>query len=290
MRVRAAYPARVVTATARALIAVWILFLLVRAGATAWGQRRLVLAVWRRIRPRHVLGAVGLLVLVGGLATVLLVWVPGMSYGLGSLVGLTGNAVFAPLEEAAAHSAAAATPQRDWLLAGLSVLFLGGLAAMLPWLAFVEEEMFRAGLEDASLPRQAWRAFVFGLAHLVMLVPVGAALAVGTAGFVYGRIYRRAYRRSEAAPPRAVAAAFRPTRASAAAADRSRTESWSESWSVAGTAVAGDGSVAVLVDRTPERRQADAVLASTVWHATFNTVVVVLVLVSIVVSALFPGA
>ena len=257
--------------------------MLVRAGAAAWQQRRLVVTVWRRIRVAHVLGAMGLLVLVGGLASVLIVFVPGMGFGLGSLVGLTGNAVFAPLEEAAAQSAAVAAPHRDWLLAALTTLFLGGLALMLPWLAFVEEEMFRAGLEDAPLPVEGRRALVFGLAHLVMLVPIGAALAVGTAGFVYGRIYRRAYRHGRGHPPPAVAAVYRPTRHAAAAADRARATPDVDERSPMGPPPL------LVVDRTPERRQAEAVLASTVWHATFNTVVVVLVWASIVVGALVPG-
>ena len=34
------------------------------------------------------------------------------------------------------------------------------LAGMLPWLAFVEEEVFRAGLEDASLARELLAAVV----------------------------------------------------------------------------------------------------------------------------------
>lgn len=264
-----------VTTAFRLLIVAWVLFLLVRAARGAWAQRALTVTVWRAIRLRHVAGAFGLLLLVVTVAVTLMWLVPVSQYGLGDLFGFTGNAVFAPLEEAVARSGPAPATGPDWVLIAMTSVFLVPLAVMLPWLAFVEEEVFRAGLEDANLPTQLRAALVFGLAHLIMLVPVAAALAVGAAGFVYGRVYRRAHATATgAAVPPEVTAAYRATRRSAAAADRARTE----------TEPAAE--VMVITDRRPERRQAEAVLASTVWHATFNTMVVVLVWVSIVAGAL----
>ncbi len=271
------------TSVLRLLISGWILFTLARAARAAWRQRDLVVTIWRGIRPRHVLGALALLVGVGVLATVLITLVPGMHLGLGSVVGLDGNAVFAPLEEAAARAGPAPATGPDWLLIAMTTVFLGGLAVLLPWLAFVEEEVFRAGLEDASLGQELRAAAVFGAAHLVMLVPVGAAVAIGAAGFVYGRIYRRAHGRADGVDvPPAVASAFRPTRRSAAAATRARAAQVPPG--AEELAAELPGSVGLL-DRRPERRQAQAVLASTVWHATFNTTVVVIVWASIVTAA-----
>lgn len=249
------------TVALRLLITGWIGIMLLRAGRAAWRQRALSIAVWRRIRWQHVLGSLGLLVVVGTVATTLLTWVPGMSWGLGSLVGTSGNAVFLPLEEAAARAGPVPASGPDWVLIALATLFLGSLVLLFPWLAFVEEEVFRAGLEDAPLRRELATALVFGLVHLTMLVPLGAAFAVAVAGFAYGRAYRAAYARQHGpdAPPE-VAAAYRPTKRAAAAAARSTTED-------------------------PRRLQAGAVLSSTVWHATFNTAVVVVVWLAIVVSA-----
>jgi hypothetical protein len=102
--------------------------------------------------------------------------------------------------------------------------------------AYLEEHVFREGLEHASLPRQAGAAFRFGLAHLVMLIPVAAALAIGVVGFVYGLIYRAAYRRA----------------------------------------------VNKMLVVAPRSARAEAVLASTVWHTTFNSVLIVLLLVGLV--------
>ncbi|MGH8909727.1 MAG: hypothetical protein ACRD0K_25360, partial [Egibacteraceae bacterium] len=45
-----------------------VLLLLVRSAAAAWQNRRIALAVWRRIRPRHVLGSLGLIIVVVGVA------------------------------------------------------------------------------------------------------------------------------------------------------------------------------------------------------------------------------
>ena len=263
----------------RFVIAAWVLFLLGRAAVGAWHRRDLAIAVWRRIRPRHVAGAVALFLLVATLVIGLLTFVPPLRYGLGTLIDFSGNAVFVPLEEAARRPGApGAGGGPDWLLIGLATAFLGALALMLPWLAFVEEEVFRAGLEDASVGRQLLTALVFGLAHLIMLVPVGAALAVGVAGYVYGLVYRRAHRRVDPDEiPEVALRSFRPTRRSARAADRARAERDVE----AGT----DPLTVMLVDRSPEGRQAGAVLASTVLHTTFNTLVIGVVWLSIVASS-----
>lgn len=280
------------SALLRLLIAGWVLVMLGRAAHVAWGERRLVRLIWRRIGWRHVLGAAGLLAVVLTVSVLLLQYVPPTRLGLGSLIDLRGNVVFAPLTEAATRAGAPAPGSPDWLLAGLATAFLGLLAALLPWLAFVEEEVFRAGLERASLLRELGVALVFGAAHLIMLVPLAAALAIAVAGFVYGRIYRRAHRAADGAGlPTAVAGAFRPTERSAAAADGARTHP-----APPPPDPSGDGSAGarpdrprpglVVVDRTPERRQAAAVLESSVWHTAFNTLVVGIVWLTLVSGAL----
>ncbi|HEX9887967.1 MAG TPA: hypothetical protein VGA69_00695 [Nitriliruptorales bacterium] len=259
----------------RLLVAVLVLFLLGRAAIVAWQQRALAFEVWRRTRWRHLAGAAGLLIGVSTIAILLIEWVPPMRWGLGNLVGFTGNAVFVPLEEAAAAAGPPPASGPDWVLIGLTTLFLGPLVLLLPWLAFVEEEVFRAGLEATTPLQEGWWALRFGLAHLVMLVPLGATLAIGAAGLVYGRVYRHAHARWSGEPlPAPVRRAFRPTRRSARAADLARRPV---------PAVAGWGEP--LLDRDPERRQAYGVLASTVWHATFNSFVVVTVWLAIVIAA-----
>jgi hypothetical protein len=136
------------------------------------------------------------------------------------------------------------------------VVFLTALLAMFPWLAYVEERTFREGLEEAGLAEELWTALKFGLLHLIMLIPVGAALAIGVAGFAYGRIYRRAFARSR---------------------EQARTE-------------AGPFGVPVVVGPTVREARNEAVLTSTVWHATFNSLIVLTLLVSFVAGWLLAGA
>lgn len=276
------------TTLLRLAISLWILVVLVQAARAAWRHRDLTGLIWRSIRPRHVAGAVALLAVVTATAAVLVVAVPPLRIGLGHLIGFTGNAVFVPLEEAVRATGPVPVNGPDWGALGVSSVFLGLLLVLLPWLAFVEEEIFRAGLETASRWQQARAALVFGLVHLVMLVPVGAALAIAVAGAVYGRIYRRAWHRDDGrAVPRPVARAFRPTRRSAAAAAQVRAHATqplqSERQPRAGSA---EAEVAVRSDPRPELRQANAVLESAVWHTTFNSMIVVLVWVAIAYEAL----
>lgn len=235
----------------RLLVAAAVVVLLGRAARPAWRNRGLAVAVWRRIRPSHVLGCIGLLVVVLGTAVGLLTFVPVTGYGLGSLIGLSGNAVFAPLEELTVRAGVpGGSREPQWALLAVTGGFLGLLLVLFPWLAYVEERVFREGLETAGPGREAWAALRFGLLHLVMLIPVAAALAVGVAGFFYGRVYRATYAR--------------------VAADRM---------------LAGSDGAAVAID-APRRARDEAVLAATVWHTTFNSLIVALVLAGLTATAL----
>lgn len=258
-----------------AVIAV-VALLLLRATRAAWSRRQLTVEVWRAIRPRHVLGALGLLVVVLVTAVGLLVLVPSTGLGLGALVGLEGNAIFAPIDSAleaplteppvpveGAPADAAAFPWRDLLLV---TGFLALLVALFPTLAHAEEIAFRTGWEDRSLLGQAASALRFGLAHLIMLIPLAAALAVGVAGFAYGRIYLRAYRR--AAVPVTVIPDWTP-----------RVAEDPEGFT---RLVMGPPKPVEVVDVAAARRA--AVAEATVWHATFNTLVAVLVWLGYVLS------
>jgi membrane protease YdiL (CAAX protease family) len=241
-----------VLAVVNLLIVVVVVAMLTRASIAAWRNRVLAVAVWRRIRPRHVIGSLGLIVIVLLVAVVLATFVPVTQFGLGSLVGIEGNAVFAPVEDVLLDSPPAAPSTdggesedgRDWrsiaLVAGFCLLLL----ALFPWLAYSEERMFREGLERAGTGRQIAVALRFGLTHLIMLIPIAAALAIGVAGFAYGVVYRRAYR---AAAETALVPAGMPTG----------------------------------LELSDPRARAEAVLASTVWHTTFNSLLVVLLIVTI---------
>lgn len=235
----------------RLLVALAVVGLLGRAVRPAWRNRGLATTVWRRIRPRHVVGCLALLTVVLATAVGLMAAVPATAYGLGTFIGLSGNAVFAPLDEVAARTGSSAAPGGDGGVLLLVAGFLGVLLALFPWLAYVEERVFREGLEDAGPARELWTALRFGLVHLVMLIPVAAAVAVGVAGFAYGRVYRAAYARV-----------------------RRRQ--------------AATSAYGLRLSAVEEQQQArdEAVLAATVWHTTFNSLIVLLVLAGLAVASL----
>ncbi len=218
------------------MIVLIVLLMLIRSTLGAWRNRRVAVAVWRRIRLRHILGSLGLIAVVVAVAVTLSTLVPVTQFGLGSLVGVSGNAMFAPVQDVLLDGGVGAPAEHGagWLGPALVTGFCGLLLVLFPWLAYVEERIFREGLEHASLRRQAGAALRFGLAHVAMLIPVAAALAIGVAGFVYGLIYRAAYRR------------------------------------------AANGTL-----HAPGWARAEAVLVSTVWHTTFNSLLVVLLLVGL---------
>jgi hypothetical protein len=238
----------------RLLVTLAIVGLLARTLRPAWVNRQLATRIWRRIRIGHLLGSLGLLTLVVGVALALFQFVPLTRLGLGNLVGVSGNAVFAPIEEVSVRSGGGGldgpvvtSGTGRWVLLTAAGLFFAVLLVLFPWLAYLEERTFRAGLEHASLGRQVWVALRFGLLHLVMLVPLAAALAIGVAGFFYGVAYRHAYR---------------------SARQRLRA------------LMPGFGEL----PPPPGQLRSEALLASTVWHTTFNSLVVVLLYVGFLVG------
>jgi hypothetical protein len=130
-----------------AIVAV-VLLLLLRAATGAWRNRALAFAVWRRIRIRHIVGSVALLAVVLTVAIGLMQTIPATSVGFGTFIGLSGNAVFAPLEEASMRAngesalspsagdptaPAGRTPADLALVLGASSFF-GLLLLLFPWL------------------------------------------------------------------------------------------------------------------------------------------------------------
>lgn len=250
----------------RLLLAVAVLALLARSAWVAWARRDLARAVWRSVRPRHVIGSLVLLVTVVAVTVAAATAVPLLARGLGDLFATTGNVVFAPVDVAAEAAGGAADTGPNLWFVGIVTVFLAVLALLLPWFAFVEEEVFRAGAEAWSLPVRIGAALVFGAAHLVMLVPLAAAIGIGVAGFAYGEVYRRRARRTGPPAPAAARRAFRPTRRSRAAIRRQAVDA-----------------VAAVELR---EHQTAAVFTSTVWHTTFNSLVVTLVWLALVLDEL----
>lgn len=145
--------------------------------------RALALTVVRRIGWRHVwpipfvLGAV-LTAAVG------LMSVPGLDWGWWTALGGEGNPVFGTTESTSG----------TWWAVAIPVTFMVLLLPALPLFAVAEERIFRAGAEQWTLGQRVAKALQFGLAHAIIGIPIGAALALSIGGAWFQHVYRRWYR------------------------------------------------------------------------------------------------
>ncbi|GGU00873.1 hypothetical protein [Actinomadura citrea] len=83
----------------------------------------------------------------------------------------------------------------------VSVAMILTFVIALPILAMMEEVVFRNGAEDQSAGTRIRRALAFGSMHLVVGVPVAAALALSLTGGVFTWVYLRGARRSKSTEP-----------------------------------------------------------------------------------------
>lgn len=83
------------------------------------------------------------------------------------------------------------TGQQLWSAVGLTGFYILLLLA-LPMLAKREEKMFRAGRH--STPQVLYKSIQFGLAHLIVGIPVFAALGLIVTGLLFARVYLKSYR------------------------------------------------------------------------------------------------
>ena len=145
--------------------------------------RMLVRDVVVGIRVRHVWPVVLVLPIVVTAAT-LLISVPGLDWGWWSMIGGEGNPVFG-------SSDATIGTAWEWII---PLAFMALLIPALPLFAYTEERMFRAGAEQWSTRKRAWKLLQFGMIHAVIGIPIGAALALSLGGAYFMLVYLRAYR------------------------------------------------------------------------------------------------
>lgn len=156
--------------------------------ATAAGRRpelrQRIARIVTGIRLRHVLPVPFVLAAVLAVA-VALHEVPGLDWGWWSAIGGYGNPVTGGSERTVGTALEWAVP----LVFGL--LLVPGL----PLFAEAEERMFRFGAERWSWPKRAWRGVVFGLAHALIGLPIGVALALSVGGWWFTAVYLWGVRR-----------------------------------------------------------------------------------------------
>jgi hypothetical protein len=155
---------------------------LFEAARTSVGAHRKTLGVVQGLRARHFVRAVPIVVVIVSTAWVL-IQLPVLSFGWWSVIGGEGNPVVGVTEE-------------DYGIVSvvLPLFFIGLLIVGMPLLVAREEWVFRRGAEARGTAMNVARSLVFGLAHAVIGIPIGAALALSIGGLYLTRCYLKGWR------------------------------------------------------------------------------------------------
>jgi len=175
----------------------WVGTNLVMGARRAVRRRSHTLELLGSVRPRHLWPAPFVLAAVVS-AFLLLSLVPPLRFGWWTLLGGQGNIVFGSTEQTSGTAWEVVVP----------VVFVLLLLPALPLLVEAEERRFRLGAESWTTARRLFRGLQFGLLHLVVGIPVAAALALTLGGWWFTWVYLRAYRRT-ASPSEALAESTR---------------------------------------------------------------------------------
>ncbi len=153
-----------------------------RHSLTAQGR-----SLWRvivgRIGWRHIWPVPLVLGLVVAAAS-LLTRIPGLNWGWWSAFGGQGNPVFGTNDSTSGTVL-------EWLV---PAVFMTMLIPALPLFAYAEERMFRLGAQHWSSRRRAVKVVQFGLAHALIGIPIGTALALSVGGVYFMMVYLRSFR------------------------------------------------------------------------------------------------
>ncbi|HEX2849632.1 MAG TPA: hypothetical protein VHN98_03730 [Acidimicrobiales bacterium] len=138
-------------------------------------------AIARGLRPRHFVPIPFVLTAVVA-AALALTALPLLSFGWWTAIGGQGNPVFGVTDRTAGSALSVFVP----------IVFLVLLVPALPLLVETEERMFRQGAEAWSWPRRVGKVVLFGLAHALIGIPIGFALAlsIGGAWFMAAYLHR----------------------------------------------------------------------------------------------------
>jgi Raf kinase inhibitor-like YbhB/YbcL family protein len=141
--------------------------------------------VLRGLQPHHFLLAVPVLLFVLIAAAALLA-IPPLRFGWWTALGGAGNPVVG------STSRTNGTPL-EWIIPAVFIMLL---VPALPLLVEREEQIFRAGSEYRTGVERARVAVMFGLAHALIGIPIGVAIALSIGGWYFTWAYLRAYRRN----------------------------------------------------------------------------------------------
>ncbi len=161
---------------------------LFEAARASVDARRSALTLVRGLRPHHFLRGLPVLVAVVTAAAVL-IQLPVLSFGWWTALGGEGNPVFGSTDRSLGV-----------LDVAIPVAFASLLLVSLPLLVAREEWIFRRGAEHRGTFRNLGGSLVFGLAHAIIGIPLGAALALSIGGMYLTSCYLRGWRETRTQP------------------------------------------------------------------------------------------
>jgi hypothetical protein len=161
------------------LLLVWF-----KVGPSLRSPRQRVLI--RGLRPRHFLIAALILPCTLTAVGMLLAGDTFLRWGWWTALGGEGNVIFG---EASPSGQALS----DLIL---PILIVTPLLLSLGRFALQEERIFRRGDERRTMGERLLRSLVFGLCHLIMGIPIGAAIGLGVGGFGFSQVYLRRWQAS----------------------------------------------------------------------------------------------
>jgi hypothetical protein len=162
------------------LLLVWI-----RVGPSLRSPRQWILV--RGIRPRHFLIAAMILPCTLIAVGILLAGNTFLRWGWWTALGGQGNVIFG-------QASPSGQVLSDLILPSLIV---APLLLSLGRFALQEERIFRRGDERRQVRDRLLRSLVFGVCHLVMGIPIGAAIGLGVGGFGFSQVYLRRWHASQ---------------------------------------------------------------------------------------------
>ena len=155
---------------------------LFEAARSSVEARARMLAIVRGLRWRHFVRALPIVVVIVATAWVL-IQLPVLSFGWWTMIGGEGNPVVG-------------VTAKDYGIVSVVIplLFIGLLIIGLPLLVAREEWVFRRGAEQRGTLANVGRSVLFGLAHAVVGIPIGAALALSIGGLYLTWCYLERWR------------------------------------------------------------------------------------------------
>lgn len=150
---------------------------LFEAARSSVEARARMLDIVRGLRWRHFARAVPVVTVIVATAWVL-IQLPVLSFGWWTMIGGEGNP-------------AVGVTARDYGIVSVVIplAFITLLIVGLPLLVAREEWVFRRGAERRGTAANVGRSVLFGLAHAVVGIPLGAALALSIGGLYLTRCY-----------------------------------------------------------------------------------------------------